>query len=517
MLTKVAQETAVDRTVPHSSSLPPSLPPPKVHDWSWLTDRRRELSEKALMNQQQEREAAAEKAARRRERAAQKRGTAAPVEVEGAAAAVAAGGGSDDDEVVFVGSSSSSSSSSSRSKPTAPAPPGNTYSAMLAADLHLDAAVDAALRATSLHGLVDDAYLPALVAFFGGHDSALLLAALDFDEPQVLDGINALACTDTADTAGAAGATSSSSSSFSSSSSSSLPPGAHSPQPLPVDMLETWVVNAQHTLVRTTMRVLCGGCCRLKVALAKVDKTRYPGQLQTWHALPADLHSRLLREDPWLANVRLVRGNEVQPFSLAWVQWMTRTCDDIRDRFSKDVVSWMYACRPDVDAKCAKTAAHAAAKAAEGHLSDTELAATAARLQAEAEDLKAVDIFFYDIDADVSAAAAHDSGDVDNDDGDGNGDESEEEEDEVGDDDEEEDGWLFGAADHAFIGRHVRVFALSDEYWDEATVVAYLPPTTEDPLPLWKVRPSASEKSWAVDLEEHEVVDAMKRADDTIG
>jgi hypothetical protein len=431
---------------------------PEVTDWSWLTDRRRELSEKARMNQQQEREAAAEKAARKRERA-------------GGKSATDGGDDDDDDDVVFVGGSQAEPSAAAAAAAAAPAiavapasPAGHDFSAMLAADLYMDVALEATLRATTMDGLVDANFLPALVAYFDGHNSALLLAALDFYEPRVVDAINAVVA-----------ATSSSSTSSSSS----------APQLVSMDVLEMWVQTAQHQLMRSTMNVLCGGCRKLKAKLAKFDKIKYPGQL--WAVKPEKLHKVLLQHDPSLSNVRLTRGDIVQPFSLGWVEWMVGTARGITyGRRTEDVVSWMKACRPDTDAARARKAAKDAAAAGSPD-SDT--------LAAEADVAEAVDEGFDEYDPD---------------------DDDEEEEQEQDDDDDafKKEGWLFGATDHPFIGHRVRVFVLSEEYWDEATVAAYLPPTDEEPMALWKVRLAIGEKKWAQDLEEHEVVEAMKRADD---
>jgi hypothetical protein len=74
--------------------------------------------------------------------------------------------------------------------------------------------------------------------------------------------------------------------------------------------------------------------------------------------------------------------------------------------------------------------------------------------------------------------------------GDG-GDDSEDESDDDEEEEEEEgdsDGWLFEAHANEYMGRTVRCYPLSDDYWDEGLIVGYLPPTEEEPMALWKVK-----------------------------
>lgn len=79
------------------------------------------------------------------------------------------------------------------------------------------------------------------------------------------------------------------------------------------------------------------------------------------------------------------------------------------------------------------------------------------------------------------------------------------------------EGWLVFGADtdekdgSARLGRSVLV--LWEEELAEGTVMAYLPPTEDEPMALWKVRPSTEsglESGMRQDLEEHELAEALK-------
>jgi hypothetical protein len=107
------------------------------------------------------------------------------------------------------------------------------------------------------------------------------------------------------------------------------------------------------------------------------------------------------------------------------------------------------------------------------------------------------------------------------------------------DEDEDEDEEINNAGDSGWInvndgsnsvGCTVRCYPLSDDYWDDGIVMAYLPPDEEEPTALWRVQgdmiskcPNAAEgaasdpgshsgrKRWTLDLEEQELTDAKAR------
>ncbi len=86
---------------------------------------------------------------------------------------------------------------------------------------------------------------------------------------------------------------------------------------------------------------------------------------------------------------------------------------------------------------------------------------------------------------------------------------------------EDEEGWQGHADAHAHLGKRARVLVEND-YWEDGTVVAYLPPEPEEPMALWRVRVDAAKvtagrsvsslvRERNEDLEEHEIEEALAR------
>jgi hypothetical protein len=78
---------------------------------------------------------------------------------------------------------------------------------------------------------------------------------------------------------------------------------------------------------------------------------------------------------------------------------------------------------------------------------------------------------------------------------------------------DEEMPWLYEASASEFVGHRVRI-EVENGYWEDGTVVAYLPPEPEEPMALWRVKldtHSGSTRDRFEDLEEHELVEAIGR------
>lgn len=81
------------------------------------------------------------------------------------------------------------------------------------------------------------------------------------------------------------------------------------------------------------------------------------------------------------------------------------------------------------------------------------------------------------------------------------------------DDEMNEEGWLCSPSDNEFIGKRVRIFTDDDGFWEDGTIVAYLPPTSEEPMALWKAliddtSSPVTKKRRFQDLDELELKDA---------
>ena len=86
---------------------------------------------------------------------------------------------------------------------------------------------------------------------------------------------------------------------------------------------------------------------------------------------------------------------------------------------------------------------------------------------------------------------------------------------------EEVEGWQFHSDAHTHMGSRARMLVEND-YWEDGTVVAYLPPEPEEPMALWRVRVDVAKPSTSravssaasernEDMEEHEIEEALAR------
>ena len=264
------------------------------------------MSERALINQQQQQEAAEAASSRKRARVAKKKGAGAGIEVEveelssnstrGAATDLSTGA----DDVVDV------------------SPTGCT-------GLRDSAMVAAMKEHIKMDSMVPENLLHCLVQYLG-ENSVLLLASVNFEEPEVIEKINSIH-------AASSSSSPSSSSSFS---------ATHSV--ISEDSIESWVACAQASVMCTISQVLCGGSRRLLAALRSLGQ-RCPSKLRVWRLVPQVLYKRLLEQDPGLEALCLSRGRSTEgaialgvPFSEDWVRWMCGVCEDMR---SDPLVLWI--------------------------------------------------------------------------------------------------------------------------------------------------------------------------------
>ena len=88
---------------------------------------------------------------------------------------------------------------------------------------------------------------------------------------------------------------------------------------------------------------------------------------------------------------------------------------------------------------------------------------------------------------------------------------------------EEEMPWQYEADAHTWIHQRVRVI-VENEYWEDGSIIAYLPPEPEEPMALWRIRldsnqkigkPGMSKDTVEVDrfedMEEHEILEAIEK------
>ena len=272
----------------------------QVEDWSWLSDRKRQLSERAAINEQQLKAAQAAASSRKRAREL-KKGASSPAPS-------------------LSESASPSSSSSSLAV-------GGSIGTLRGVD---DPTVAAALRKLIGVGLFVPAHCVQPVTDFLGGDSALLLANMDFEETDCVQKLNKI--------------------------SEAL--ADSSSQSISSDAVESWVASAQDAVVRSVMKSLLGGSRRLQTALQSLG-VRSPSTLRVWRLMPEVLLQKLVAEDASLQSIRLTRGGgggdqqqeeeEVatgEEFSIEWVKWMCGVCEDMRDSPSAPWID-RYVCEVD--------------------------------------------------------------------------------------------------------------------------------------------------------------------------
>lgn len=261
------------------------------------------------------------------------------------------------------------------------------------------------------------------------------------------------------------------------------------------DQVELWIVSAQQFVLQHMWQVLCGsGSERLRLALAKL-RVRTPLEMLIWKAAPNGLYSGLNQIDPGLSSIAFSWPSSVAakvPLSTLW---------------TNDHVSFMISLCQEMKIWC-------------GHwLGD------------------------YDrivIDDAVSESVEQKSKDKP---------ERNEFEMVVDDNSVEEvsfEEWIRDANAHEYMSKRCRIVLCTDDeaseddnieddieakdfntkkgcvegYWEDGTVIAYLPPTEEEPMALWRVQldenPLCSLEGRDIkharyeDLEENEVIAAMK-------
>lgn len=264
----------------------------QVADWSWLSDRKRQLSERAAINEQQLKASQAVAASRKRARESKKSASSS------------------------VPSPSSSSSSSS--------------SLTVCGSIGTSRGVDDPTVAVALRKLIGiGAFVPShcvqpITEYLRG-DSAFLLANLDFEEDDCIQKLNKI---------------------------STALSDSSSAQSISSDAVESWVASAQDAVVRSVMKSLVGGSRRLQKALQTLGVLS-PSNLRVWRLMPDVLLEKLVAEDPNLESIMLTRlrsggergrggGGGMQQqeeegevtgeeFSIEWVKWMCGVCEDMRD------------------------------------------------------------------------------------------------------------------------------------------------------------------------------------------
>lgn len=383
-----------------------------VDDCAWLDERKKELSEKARINQEQKEEQEAAKQARKSARGKGK------TEQAGATA-----------EFAVPASTPNSSAGNVEAK------------AALSAEL--DGVAQRLRKAvavqTSLDDLVPEEWCESVQSYLNEHcGSTEGVAVSRLAQVECTSKVrNAIVSTRNAAAGAVTGAVA-----------------------LSLDQLDSWIASAQVQVFHIIWRIICGGGSeRLRSALHKL-RIRIPKEFRVWRAAPEGLLQGLLDSDA-----------------------------DISDKIP---YSW------------ARSAGDESVAQGAGTTLDTERVAWMCLVSQAAQGL------FPWMDQDSLAEYAQST----DDDGPGGDEDSPTKSADSGAQ-EGEEGWQYEASAHPYIGRRARV-TVENGYWEQGTVVAYLPPEEDEPMALWKVKidPSSEDRKLGrperfEDLEEHEIEDAM--------
>lgn len=392
-----------------------------VDDCAWLDERKKELSEKARINQAQKDEQEAAKQARK---AAKGKG-----KVEKAVPTGASPSGS---SVTDIGTTATPTSGGASNIEATRTGTDDGFTAMLRREI---------TEQSSLEDLVPEGWRGALLNYLqvpedSSGDVVMNLAQLQCSL-KLRDAISSMHS--------GAGSSSGGGSSLS------------------LDQLESWIASAQAQVFHIVWRTICGGGSeRLRCALHKL-RIRVPKEFRVWRAAPEGLLQGLLDSDAEL----------VDKISYTWaVERDDKSAEATQQPLDVERVSWMC-----------------------------EVSNAALRLFAWMHHDGLAQLVHEEEQEEVDGEVEEGGGGVT-------------EEERVAQ--EVEEGWIHTATAHRYLGQRVRVTVGSGHYWEEGTVVAYLPPEEDEPMALWKVHVDASpadkklgRRERCEDLEEHEIVDAM--------
>jgi len=222
---------------------------------------------------------------------------------------------------------------------------------------------------------------------------------------------------------------------------------------LSLDTLDEWIGGAQYDIIHCIWRILCGcGSERLRKALERL-RIKTPMEMMIWRNIPHALLEGLCAVDCDIKNIRYF--------------WLYDDDDDLGD--------------DDVRASSADDIS-SGASSSQLSVDKVRWMCDVCSVAMKAYPWTADYSLPYEVDGDnIKSSISGENGNDDNDD---------EEEEDYDEEDEDEDGviqqWLYDQSHHPFITRRVRLI-VDLQYWEDGTVIAFLPPDETEPIALWKV------------------------------
>ena len=244
---------------------------------------------------------------------------------------------------------------------------------------------------------------------------------------------------------------------------------------LSLDTLDDWISSAQFEIIHCIWRLLCGyGSERLRMALERL-RIKTPMEMMIWKNIPHALLDGLCTVDCDIKDIRYLwlhdQYNDKQQQQLNHHHHNYHH-DGIDDHEEKEEIT-------TVD-----NVTHFKA------INNNQLSVDKVRWMCDVCSVS-MQAFPWSVDYTLPYGENEDNNNSTTVDENGNhdNDDDDDEEDYEEDDDDEvvpAQQWLYSQAHHPYVTRRVRL-VVGQKYWEDGTVIAYLPPDETEPVALWKV------------------------------
>jgi len=239
---------------------------------------------------------------------------------------------------------------------------------------------------------------------------------------------------------------------------------------LSLDTLDDWISSAQFEIIHCIWRLLCGcGSERLRMALERL-RIKTPIEMMIWKNIPHALLEGLYTVDCDIKDIRYFWLHD--HYNDQQQQHHLHYHNNIDDHEDDEVTT--------VDGVTHFEASN-----------NSQLNVDKVRWMC---DVCSVAMKAYPWSVDYTLPYGE-NGDNNNTVGENGNDDDDEDDDDEDDEDEEAPAqqWLYSQAHHPYISRRVRLL-VGQQYWEDGTVIAYLPPDETEPVALWKVMMEAMNK-----------------------
>ena len=278
-----------------------------------------------------------------------------------------------------------------------------------------------------------------------------------------------------------------------------------------LEQCDNWIATAQMLIVKTYWSFICGQNYRLWYAIRYHLLTVSPVQMKLWIKNPDRFYDALITADPGLQNISLKNPFKISsetksspPYYVTedppgTIPILHKQSIHKSSSFSITDDPVVFLKKPFQSSPTTSSSSTSATSASfpthnrEYVLFSREWVTWMSTISLQVLSIAWMN--FYD-------GTLDDENDDSNDDDESNMDESEDE-------------WLYNVTDNKYIGKRVRI-SIDDHFTQEGKIIGYLPPTTDEPMALWKAEldemfgmNSKKTKAKYQDLELHELIAAL--------